>query len=457
MPFTASSTLASGNLRPPGPGALTPLGHLLAFRRDVVGFLSRVAAEYGDVVSFRVGPYRIVLLNDPEYIREVLQTRHRNFVKGRPLQLARQLLGEGLLTSEGELHRRQSRTVQPAFHAKRIAAYGAVMTDCASLWTARWCDGERLDIMTEMVGLSTAIAGKTMFNWEVDSAAGMRIGGALADAMSLFSRASIPFAELLLKLPLPSSRRFARAKTHLDSAIYGLIAERRRDGKDYGDMLSMLLLAGDRDGAGGGMTDRQVRDEALTLFLTGLDTTSLALTWLWSLLARHPTVEAKLHAEIDAVLNGRTPTIDDLDRLPYTRMVFTESVRLYPPIYAIARQAIGPFTVGPYTVPAGTLVLMSPYVTQRDPRFYPDPERFHPERWNHRTEPAPSKFTYFPFGGGPRGCIGQSYAMQEAMLVVATLARDWRMRLVPGHPIAFRPLINLRPRYGMPMVLERRC
>jgi cytochrome P450 len=446
----------SGGLRPPGPRALTPLGHLLAFRRDVIGFLSRVAAEYGDVVSFAVGPYRVVLLNDPEYIRDVLQTNHQNFVKGRPLQLARHLLGEGLLTSEGELHRRQSRTVQPAFHAARIAAYGATMTDCASRWSARWRADERLDMMTEMVALATAIAGRTMFSWDVDSGAGTRIGRALADAMSLFSRASVPFAELLLKLPLPSSRRFSRAKAELDSAIYGLIAERRRDGTDHGDVLSMLLLARDRDGVGAGMTDRQVRDEALTLFLTGLDTTSLALTWLWYLLSRHPTVEANLHAEIDGVLDGRTPTIDDLESLPYTRLVLTESMRLYPPIYAIARQAIEPFTVGPYTVPAGTLVLMSPYVTQRDPRFYPDPERFHPERWSHRTEPRPPRFTYFPFGGGPRGCIGQSYAMQEAMLVIATLARDWRMRLVPGHPIAFRPLINLRPRYGMPMVLERR-
>lgn len=442
--------------RPPGPKARTPLGHMLAVHQDVVGFLSRIAAEYGDVVWFKVGRIGVVLLNHPDYIREVLQTNHRNFVKGRPLHLAKRLLGEGLLTSEGDFHARQSRIVQPALHAQRINAYGAVMTDYAARLSRGWGDGVTVDMAREMTRVATAIAGKTMFHWDVDSAVATGIGNALEDAMSLFSRVSIPFAEWLLLLPLPSTLRFYRAKAHLDSTIYRLIAERRREGRDRGDLLSMLLLARDSEGDGGTMTDTQVRDEALTLFLTALDTTSLALTWTWYLVSQHPEVETQLHAELDAVLEGRSPTVDDLERLPYTRMVLSEAVRLYPPTYVIARRTIDAFAVGGHTVPAGTLILMSPYVMHRDPRYYPDPGRFDPQRWNPENRAKVPKFAYFPFGGGPRGCIGQSYALQEAMLVIATLAQHWRMRLAPGHPVELRPLINLRPRHGMRMALERR-
>jgi cytochrome P450 len=442
--------------RPPGPKAKTPLGHLFAIRRDVVGFLTNVAAEYGDITYFTVGPIKIVLLNHPDYIREVLQTSNRNFVKGRPLRLAKRLLGEGLLTSEGDFHARQSRIVQPALQSHRIHAYAAVMTNYAARLSQGWSDGITVDIAHEMTRMATAIAGKTMFHWDVDSAVATGIAKALDDAMALFSRVSIPFAEGLLKLPLPSTRRFYRAKAHLDSTIYGLIDERRREGRDRSDLLSMLLLAQDSEGDGGRMTDTQVRDEALTLFLTALDTVSVALTWTWYLISQHPAVETELHAELGTVLGGRSPTVDDLEKLPYMRMVLSESLRLYPPNYAIAREALDAFLVGGYTVPAGTLILMSQYVMHRDPRYYPDPGRFDPQRWNPQTGMKPPHFTYFPFGGGPRGCIGQSYALQEAMLVIATLAQHWRMHLAPGHPVAFRPLINLRPKYGMRMVLERR-
>ncbi len=417
-----------------------------------------MATRYGDVVSFRVGRVRVVLLNHPDYIREVLQTNNANFVKGRPLHLAKQLLGQGLLTSEGEVHTRQSRSIQPAFHAERIRSYGKVMTDYATRWSDGWSDGATVDVLREMTNLATAIAGKTMFQWDLDSNVARGIGAALADAMSLFSRASLPFAELLLKLPLPSSRRFRLAKAHLDGVIYRLIAERRRDapGHDRGDVLSMLMAAHAHLDNAKPMPDRQLRDEALTLFLTALDTTSLALTWTWYVLSQQPDVEGALHAEIDQALNGRTPTMADIERLPYTRMVFLEAMRLYPPIYAIAREAIDDFTVGGYRVPRSTLVLLSPYVMHRDPRYYPDPERFDPHRWDMAAEARRPGFTYFPFGGGPRGCIGQSYAMQEAILVLATLAGRWRMLLAPGHRVTFQPLLNLRPRGGMPMVLQRR-
>lgn len=416
-----------------------------------------VAREFGDVASFSVGPIRVVLLNHPDHIRDVLLTNHQNFVKGRPLHLAKHLLGEGLLTSEGGFHARQSRIVSPAFHPQRLIGYGPVVTGYALRHSEGWREAGSVDILDEMIGLATAIAGKTMFNWDIDSAAAADIRKALDDAVSLFTRVSVPFAELLLRLPLPSNRRFFRARAHLDAAIYRLIDERRRDGRDRGDLLSMLLLAHDSEGDGGGMTDRQVRDEALTLFLTGFDTVSLALTWTWYLLAQHPAAERALHAELDRVLGGRAPTVNDLAALPYTRMVLSETLRLYPPIYAIAREAREAFEAGGYAVPAGTLVLMSPYVMHRDPRYYPDPARFEPERWHPTTGTRPEKFAYFPFGGGPRGCIGQVYGLQEAALVIATLAQRWRMRLVPGHRVVLRPLINLRPKYGIRMVLEPRC
>jgi cytochrome P450 len=441
---------------PPGPKSNSPLGHLVEVRRDILGFLTRVAAEFGDVAYFRIGHLRIVLLSHPDYVKEVLLTNNRNFVKGRPLKLAKWLLGEGLLTSEGDFHARQSRIVQPSLHSQRLHTYGSVMTDYAVRLSDRWQAGITVDIAHEMARMATAIAGKTMFNWDVDSEVAAGIDNALNDAMALFSRVTIPFAEWLLLLPLPSTFRFYRAKAHFDSTIYRLIKERRATRHDHGDLLSMLLVAQDAEGDGTGMTDRQVRDEALTLFLTALDTVSVALTWTWYLVSQHEDVEARLHAELEQVLGGTPPTVDDLARLPYTRMVVSEALRLFPPNYAIAREALEAFSVGGYAVPAGTLILMSPYVIQRDARFFRDPSRFDPERWNPELAEKPQKFAYFPFGGGPRGCIGQSYAVQEATLVVATLAQRWRMRLAPGHPVGFRPLINLRPSHGMRMVLERR-
>jgi cytochrome P450/pimeloyl-ACP methyl ester carboxylesterase len=441
---------------PPGPTSWNPLGQLLPLRSDILGFLTRLAEEYGDVSSFRAGTIRAVLLNHPDHLQEVLATNHRNFVKGRPLRLARQLLGEGLLTSEGELHARQSRIVTPALHPQRLPGYGPAVTDCAARLGRGWTAGTQVNILDEMIRLALAIAGKTMFGWNVDSSVAAGIGRALDDAMSLFSRVSLPGAEQLLRLPLPSNRRFFRARAHLDQVIYGLIEERRRRPGEVRDLLSMLLLAQDSEGDRVRMTDRQVRDEALTLFLTAFDTVSLSLTWVWYALARNPEVEARLWEELDRVLGGRTPMVEDLASLPYTRMVLSETLRLYPPVYAIARESVAEFSVGGFTVPAGTLVLMSPYVTQRDRRYYADPERFDPSRWDPATGSRPPRFSYFPFGGGPRGCIGQAYALQEASLIIATLAQRWRLRLAPGYKLVLRPLINLRPRAGIPMIPEAR-
>lgn len=438
---------------PPGPKTISPLGHLFDFRKDSLGFLRKVAGEYGDIVHFKIGPLRIVYLNHPDFIKEVLSAQHGNFVKGRPLEMAKELLGEGLLTSEGDFHKRHSRIIQPAFHRKMMEAYAPAMTEYAVRLMDGWADGMRVDMMKAMVKMSTGIAGKTMFNVDVEAEA-PDINRALEDIMSLFGRITLPFAELLLKLPLPGTLRFFRAKARLDDIIYRIIDERRRNPLNNGDLLSLLLQAQTEQGSG--MTDREIRDEALTLFLTAFDTTSLALTWTWYLLSQHPEIEAELHGELDRVLQGRTPTLEDYPQLKFTRMVFTESMRLYPPIYIIARQALDDFSVGDYTVPRGAIVLVSPYLIHRDARFHPDTERFNPHAWSDVPPGQHPKYEYFPFSEGPRSCIGQHYAWLEGVLVLAAIAQFWRMRLVPGHPVDIAQLLNLRPKFGMMMELFRR-
>jgi cytochrome P450 len=275
-------------------------------------------------------------------------------------------------------------------------------------------------------------------------------------AFESFNYAMLPFTEYLEKLPLPAVKRFNAARDRLDQTIYRLIGERRASGADRGDLLSMLLLAQDTEGDGSGMSDLQLRDEALTIFLAGHETTANALTWTWYLLSQNPKVEARLHAELDSSLDGRAPSFDDLQRLPYTRMVLAESMRLYPPAWAIGRRAINAMDVAGYTIPSGSVVLMSQFIMHRDPRFFVDPERFDPERWSPEAIAERPKFSYFPFGGGARVCIGEQFAWMEGILLLASLAQQWRARLVPGHVVDLQPLITLRPRYGMKMTLEPR-
>ena len=432
-----------------------PGANFLAFRRDSLGFLQQAASEHGDIVYFRMGPQDVYFLNHPDYIKDVLVTHNQNFIKGRALQRSKRLLGEGLLTSEGDVHRRQRRLAQPAFHKQRVATYGVMMTDFAERTSARWNDGMTVDMSQEMMRLTLGIVGKTLFDADVESEA-QEIGESLNTLMELFNAMLLPFSELLEKLPLPQNKRFQIAKDRLDATIYRMIDERRQTGEDRGDLLSMLLLAQDEEGDGKGMTDQQVRDEALTIFLAGHETTANALTWTWYLLSQHPDVEAKLHEELYRVLeNNRLPTFEDVPNLRYTEMVLAESMRLYPPAWAIGRLAVNDYEVGGYLIPAGSLVLLSPYVMHRDERFYSDPKRFDPERWTPEARESRPTYSYFPFGGGPRRCIGEGFAWMEGILLIATLARKWRMRLVPGHPVETRPVITLRPRHGMRMALNR--
>lgn len=440
---------------PPGPNPKIPLTNLFTFRKDSLSFLKKMADEYGDIVHFKLGPFRVVLLNHPDFIKQVLSTQHSNFVKGRPLEMAKKLMGEGLLTSEGEFHKRQSRIIQPAFGRKMMDQYAPAMTFYANNLMNKWNDGMTIDVLSEMVEMSVEIAGKTMFSIDIIKEV-PEITQALEKIMLLFGRITLPFSEYLIKLPLPSTYRFYKAKAQLDNIIYKIINARRKCRLDNGDLLSLLLKAQDQIGIKGGMTDQQIRDQALTLFLTAFDTTSLALSWTWHLLSQNPEAEHKLHNELDNVLEGRLPTIDDIPKLVYTKMVFAESMRIYPPIYIIARQALEEFSISNYIIPAGALVLMSPYLIHHDDRFHHDPERFNPDVWGNKNAYQQSRFDYFPFSRGGRSCIGQHYAWLEGILVLASIAQYWRLEKVPNNPVEIEQLINLRPKNGIKMKLSRR-
>ena len=436
--------------RPPGPGG-SPLG--LPFgggRTDVANYLLDLARRYGDVVRLRLPSGGGYLLSHPDAVKDVLVTRSREVIKSRGLERAKRLLGEGLLTSESELHLRQRRLVQPAFHRDRIAEYGAVMAAYAQAAAERFQSGVRLDVSREMMRLTLAIVGKTLFDAEVESAAD-EVSEALTAMQHLLPASLLPFSELFDRVPLPSNVRFWRARARLDAVIYRIIAA-RRDAGDRGDLLSMLLAARDAEGDGRGMSDEQVRDECMTLLLAGHETTAQLLTWTWYLLSRHPQAEARLHQEIDARIGGRIPRVDDLPALEYVHATLKESMRLYPPAWLIGRRVLHPFAVGDYVMPARSIVLISPFVIQRDARWYRDPDRFDPQRWLGAEPPPPPKYAYIPFGGGPRVCIGEQFAWMEAALVLVTIARRWRLAVPADYDPELLPLITLRPKHGMPAI-----
>src|SRR3954467_2551630 len=418
-------------------------------------FFQGLARTYGDVSSYRMAGEQLFLVNEPRLIRDILVTHHRNFTKSRGLDRAKRLLGQGLLTSEGAMHLRQRRLMQPAFHRDRIAAFGEVMTGYGDRLRQSWREGATLDIAREMNRLTLSIVGKTLFDADVESQA-VEVGEALSGVMDTFWVMMLPFADLLERLPVPKLRRARMARARLDAIIYRMIADRRASGRDHGDLLSMLLTAQDEDD-GGVMTDLQVRDEAMTIFLAGHETTANALTWTWYLLSENSESARRLHDEVDRVLQGRLPTVEDLPNLPFIERVVTEAMRLYPPAWLIGRRAIAEYAFGPYVVPARAILIMSPFIVQRDERFYPHPERFDPDRWTPEFKASLPPFAYFPFGGGPRRCIGESFAWMELILIVATVAQRWDLRLVPGHPVVPQPLITLRAKHGMRMTLAARA
>ncbi len=437
-----------------GPRGHLLLGSLPDFRRDQLAFFTSCASEYGDVVPVRLGPRRAILIYHPDAIEEVLVTRSRDFVKSPGVRLLRPLLGDGLLLSEGDVWRRQRRLVQPAFHRQRVAAYGEVMTAYAERRMVDWKDGQVLDLHAEMMALTQAIVAKTLFDADVSDEA-HAVGHASRVLMEAFAARLRTLLRLPHWVPTPANLRSRRAIRRLDQVVYRIIATRRQSGEDRGDLLSILLHAQDADD-GTRMTDQQVRDEVMTLFMAGHETTAVALSWTWYLLAQHPEVDARLAEELRVVLGGRAPGVPDLPKLTYTERVVTESMRLYPPAYGMGRQAARPSEVAGYPVAAGVIVIVPTWVVHRDSRWFEEPEAFRPERWADGLARRLPRCAYLPFGGGPRQCIGSAFAMMEAVLLLATIAQRFRLALVPGQRVTPTPYVTLRPEPGIRMLLIRR-
>lgn len=444
----------SGKLYPPGPRGHLLSGNLPEFRRDRLAFMRACAREFGDVVRLRFGPRRVYLVNHPDLIEDVLVTHNQNFIKHFALRLNPVVLGNGLLTSEGEFWRQQRRRIQPAFHRSRLAGFADCMTEYTEQMLDSWRDGETRDVLTEMSHLTLRIAARTLFDADVAGEA-RAVGEAMEVAQARFLERFNSLVPLPAHWPTPGNLRLKRAVRRLDEIIYGFIRQRRAAGADRGDLLSLLLAARDEDG-GGRMSDQQLRDEAMTLFLAGHETTALTLAWTWHELARDPDAEARLVAELEGALGDRPITVDDLPRLAYLEAVVNESLRLNPPGYTIGREAVADCELGGFQVPAGTTLLMSQWVVHRDARFFNEPEAFRPERWTEGLAHRLPKYAFFPFGGGPRLCIGNTFAMMEAMLILAVIARRFRFTLVPGPPVAPHPTFTLRPARAITAVLSRR-
>ena len=438
---------------PPGPRSFFPGARIFKYRRDMLGYLTNLSREFGDAVSFTGGRRRFYLFNHPEAIRQVLVTHEDCFIKGPALRKAKDMLGQGLLISEGKFHQRQRRLAQPAFHPQRVASYANAMTQFATRMSDRWVDGQTVDLHEQMMQLTLAVVAKTLFDADVESDVEV-IGKAMDISVGMFKRAMIPFGQLLNFLPLPSNFRFWKARRVLWGKIAEFIQQRRNSGVDRGDLLSMLLRATDSEGDGSGMSDTQLRDECITLFTAGHETTANALTFTWYLLSQNPDVEKTMFEELQTVLQGRVPTAEDVPKLPYMRAVLAESMRLYPPAWGIGREVITECEVGGYTLPSGAVVLVCPWVTHRDERFWPDALRFDPQRWLGKIERP--RYAYFPFGGGSRSCIGESFAWMESTLLMATLAQKWQAKVIESSPLALLPTITLRPRNAVKATLKRR-
>jgi cytochrome P450 len=440
---------------PPGPKGLPIFGNFFEPKGDSVAYFTKCVREYGDTVFLRFLGVPMCFVNRPDYIESILVTQSGNFEKSKDYRALRRVLGNGLLTSEGEFWRRQRKLVQPAFHQGRIAAYAEVMVEYTERMLATWTDGQTLDIRKATMRLTLDIVAKTLFDPNVSHEA-EDVGAALQTLLAKFMRQAA-FAFLLpSSFPIPTTKRLKRAIAQLDKVIYAIIEQRRSAGQMSGDLLSVLLRAQDDQGVG--MTDRQLHDEVMTLFLAGHETTANVLSWTWLLLGQNPRVEEKLSQELRRELGDRAPTPADLPRLVYTDAVLREAMRLYPPVWIIGRRALKPFRLGEYELPAETNVLMSQLLMDRDARYFPKPMEFDPDRWN-ANDPrcaALPRCAYFPFGGGPRVCIGAGFAMMEAILLLATIARKFQVSIVPGQTIQMRPSVTLRPKTGIQVNVKRR-
>ena len=437
------------------------------FQRNLVWFALRrfrpanpihlfqhLADEYGDIAHYKIAWNHIVFLNHPDCIREILVVQNDNFTKERTVQRTKMLLGEGMITAEGAQHRMQRQAAQPAFHRQRIPDYANTTVREAVSLSDRWRDGELRDIALDMMHLTLRIVAGTLFATDLRDEV-VELADAINRIMRLYNfLVLLPAAEWLVHLRPPGLAAFVRARKRIDAVVYRMIEAHRREHSDTGSLLDLMLAASPgHDPA----SEQSLRDQVITIFLAGYETVANALSWTWYLLSQNPHCQLCFHTEIDRELQGHRPTFADIPRLRYVEMVFAESMRLYPPAWAMGRQALHDFHLGDFYLPAKTTVLMSQFITQRDPRFFPDPLRFDPERFTPEAKARRMKFTYFPFGAGFRQCIGESFAWMEGVLLLATLAQKWKLSLVPGHPVEPEPLITLRPKYGMKMRLEARA
>ncbi len=415
--------------------------------------------RYGRAAHYRVFGHDVVLFNHPADIREILIDKAASFGKDRTQRRIKIVLGEGLITADGETHKRARRIAAPAFHRKRIHAYADQISELAAAVSSQWKPGETLDIAAEMMRLALQIVARTLFDTEVTVEI-REVNDQMNVIMDLYNYLiALPRAEALLDTPLPGMKRFRRAKARIDQVVDGMIVARQRETAarlaERGDLLSMLIAARDEepgdaeDGHGAAFSPEELRDQVLTLFLAGFETVANALAWTWLLLGQNPEAETKLHRELDEMLAGRLPALEDLPRLEYTTMVLAESMRLYPPVWTMARESLEEVSIGPYRLPKGTMALFSQYIVHRDPQWFPDPTAFRPERHTAEAKAARPRFSYFPFGGGGRQCIGESFAWMEATLAIATIAQRWRLEILPGQQIELQPKITLRPKYGI--------
>lgn len=438
--------------RPPGPKPKFLIGNMPLASSDPLSIFSAWAEEFGDIFYYRAAWLPVYFLNHPDLIEEVLVRNPRNFLKDRVIRNSRWFFGQGLLTSEGDFWLRQRRLSAPAFHRERVSSYARIMTDYAGQMLETWQDGETRDIHQEMMRVTLRIVVRTLFNVEAEQTE--QISSAMNFVMQNTTGIRMLFPPIARYLPTPQMIGFRRAVKRLDETVYGIIAQHREHEQDSSDLLSTLMHARDEDESR--MSDEQLRDEVLTFLLAGHETTALALTWTWHLLAQHPEVELQLHSELDRVLGNHVPNFSDLPALNYCDRVIEESMRLYPPAWSLARTVISDFELRGYTIPAGANVVMSQWIMHRNPKYFPEPEKFDPDRWRTERSQKLPRFAYFPFGGGPRQCIGASFATMEATLLLATIAQRFRLNAIADHLVQPVPSFTLRPRYGIKMALQKR-
>jgi cytochrome P450 len=443
----------------PGPRGNFLFGSARKIQRDPLQFGLTMTHQYGDIVRLRFLLWPAYLLNHPDSVKYVLQENQRNYNKDiYPYRVFQPLLGRGLVTNDGKSWFHQRHLMQPAFHRKRLAAFGTLMTGATAMMLDKWQGfaerDQSLDVAAEMLRLTLHIVSKALFDIDLSKETHI-VGQAVTTVNKLLSDyIYAPFPSF--SIPTPRNRRYLVACGTLDQVVHGIITQRRQQNTDADDLLSMLLLARDEE-TGQGMNDQQVRDEVITLLIAGHETVSTALTWTWYLLSQHPEVERRLLTELDEVLGGHVPTVGHLAKLSYTHMVLEEALRLYPPAWIFGRKAIAEDEIGGYFIPANSMIVLSPYMTHRHPAFWENPEVFAPERFTPDRAASRPHYAYFPFGGGPRTCIGSNFALMEMQLILATVAQRYRLRLVPGHQVEPEALLSLRPRYGLPMTLHHTC